>query len=124
MATSTPVLDLTTVAPQVRIDGDLYTLRVRDDLSILTNTEHAKKLARIDVLRVNGARSKKEEAELATLLEQMCGVLLVAPATLVEKLTQYQRLAVVTAFFQQIAAANPSRTILAAAATSKKSPRV
>lgn len=125
MATSTPVLDLNTVAPQVRIDGDFYVLRVRDDLSILTNTDYSKKLARIDVLRLNGQRTKKEETELATLLEQMCGVLLVAPASVIEALTMYQRLAVVNAFFRQVAAANPSRTVPAkAAATSKKSPRV
>ena len=57
MATSTPVLDLTTTAPQISIDGDLYDLRVREDLSILTNTEHARRFARC-VSRDNVRRKK------------------------------------------------------------------
>lgn len=123
---STPVLDLNTVDPQVSINGDLYALRVREDLSILTNVEHAKKFARIEVLRTNGKRTAKEEAELATLLEQVCGVVLTAPAAVLQKLSQYQRLSVVTAFFQQVAKANPmnsGRRATAQKPMSKKSPR-
>jgi len=128
MATSTPVLDLNTVDPHVSINGDLYPLRVREDLSILTNAAHAKKFARIEALRVNGKRTVKEEGELASLLEQVCGVVLTAPANVLEKLSQYQRLSVVTAFFQQVAKANQSNrerraTGDTATSTSKKSPR-
>lgn len=123
MATSTPVLNLTTVDPHVSINGDLYVLRVRDDLSILTNTEHAKKFARIEALRVKGNRTQKEETELGALLAHMCPVVLTAPASVHEQLTQYQRLSVVTAFFQQLATANPTRA-RADTSTLKKSPRV
>lgn len=120
MAISTPVLDLTIVNPEVSIDGERYALRVREDLSILTNAEHAKRFDRIDQLRGNGKRSPKEKAELGKLLEEACAAVLDAPPAILGKLTEYQRLSVVTAFFRQVAGANPATPAARKLATSKR----
>lgn len=121
MATvNTPVLDLTVIEPVVRINGDDYPLRVREDLTLVTNADLAKKFARIDALRVKGKRTIKEETELGELLEQSCGAILKAPASLLEKLTQFQRFHVVQAFFQSVAVTGRKAAPAAVRSTSKK----
>jgi hypothetical protein len=103
---ASPVLDLTTQDPQVRIDDQLYTLRVADDLTIIQNVEFSKANERVEALRVKGKLSKAEGDEVAKHLEFMCGMVLEAPAAVRAKLSVIQRLNIVNGFFELVANAS------------------
>lgn len=111
MATTTtpPVLDLSTQGPEIHIDGECYWLRLTDDLSILNNSENAKKFKRLDVLQGKGPLSPGEARELGRLADEICRVILDAPAAVQAKLSGMQRLGILTAFFQHLAGGTNAR---------------
>jgi len=121
MADNSPILNLNTINPVVRIDGDDYTLRTREDLTIVGNIRTSKQFQRFQTLRFKGKRTPNEERELKKVLGQLCAEMLEAPPEVHAKLTQMQQLAVVTVFFQQVALANGEQA--SATSTSKKRQR-
>lgn len=97
-----PILDLATLAdrPTVAIDGIAYRLRSPDDFSILEHQRHVVQVQRFSELLNLPAPTDDEGAELAQLLDAYCRRVLEAPPDVQGKLTDGQRLRIVSVFAQ------------------------
>jgi len=94
------VLDLKAPTERhVRIDGRDYLLRNMTTLAIREYHAIEQARPRIGVLMMNGAKSSAESKELTALLDQVCRIVLTAPAALHRKLGDLHRALVLEAFF-------------------------
>lgn len=99
----TPLLDLDAFAeqPQARIDGTLYDLRMPDHLSIVEGVRIRKVAPRLEELQakeVAGTLDEAEGEELSQILDGITRTVLVAPPEVLERLHDWQKIAVVLAF--------------------------
>lgn len=98
---SAPVLTLSTVIdrPQIAIDGRLYSLRHADELPWLVYRDKANVYRQAAALFSLKTRSAAQERELQRILPPLVASLVVdAPATVLRKLTDDHRLAIVATF--------------------------
>jgi hypothetical protein len=99
MATTAPLLDLVTIAPQytIIIDGVSYFIRHTDALTLRQSLIADRAIPRIaELLKTD--LTEEEDRELSGLLQQVCQVVLDAPLDVQARLTDVQKLQVFVAF--------------------------
>lgn len=99
MATA-PLLNITTLLPQdsVLIDGVSYFIRNRESLTIRGSMIVERAFPRLIALMASDELTDEQDAEATALLQQTVSVVLDAPADVIAKLTDTQRLNVFMAF--------------------------
>ena len=110
-----PILDITTLIerPQIRIDGKLYELFMRDEMSIFTAEKLRRLYNAITALEQPKKRSKAQEAHYLKLLREFVGLVVIAlPTSVRAKLRRTHLVSIVYAFFQRplVATAAPAET--------------
>lgn len=98
---ATPIFTLDTITPRdaVAIDGVNYELRRSTELSVLEHARLRRLSPRYDVLIDREENLSDEEAvELSSVLSDICAVVLKAPSEVLAKLTDVQRLLIVSTF--------------------------
>jgi len=108
---ATPTLNLQTLVdrPTVAIDGVAYPLRATDEFSILEFERHLADAQRLPVLTRRGLELSDEEAlELCALLDRYCRRVLTAPAEVQARLSDVQRLQVVSVFLRLLGSPRPT----------------
>lgn len=101
MASPTPLLDLKTLTDRytVRVDGKAYELRPTARFSVVETLAFPEQTARLNVLATKKEKLSVDEAdEIEQLLDEICRVILAAPASVHERLTGAQRMQICTAF--------------------------
>jgi hypothetical protein len=100
MAERAPLLSLDTLTerPSVVIDGTAYALSLPDTLSAVDYHRYSKLTPRFERLWGQDELSDEEAAELERILATICRIVLDAPAEVLERLTDLQRLSVCQAF--------------------------
>lgn len=96
-----PVLTLSSIVTRkrIRIDGTLYDLRNPDELPWLAYRHRAGEYQRAGVLLALKKRTKAQEQELDRLLPKLVAALVVAPASVLAKLSHEHQLGIVAVFF-------------------------
>lgn len=102
--TPDPILDLTTERdrPTVRIDAVDYLLRTFNDLTLNAYKTLERLTARIPLLLLLDTYTADQEQELSGLLDQVCRLVLVAPAAVHDQLGDVHRLRVFHVFTQRL----------------------
>jgi hypothetical protein len=101
MAEARPALDLTTEPderPIVKIDQVGYQLRIAKDLSLMDFKFLERVSIRVGTLLTQSALTKNESTELAARLKEVTTLALDAPAAVLDRLTDVQRVLVFKVF--------------------------
>lgn len=96
-----PLLDLDTLTrrPTVRIDGQPYDLRTLDDFSLVEGHRHWRESERLsDLVHRVATLTADEESDAEQLIEAYCRRMVVAPPTVLDRLTPGQRVQIVATF--------------------------
>jgi hypothetical protein len=101
--TRKPLLDLDSFAetPQIRVDGELYDLRLPDHITIVEGVRIRKVSPRLDELQAKeaaGTLNEDEAVELTQILDMVARIVLKAPDSVHERLADWQRIAIVLSF--------------------------
>lgn len=126
-----PVLNLDTLLPSatVRIDGIKHELRSADQLSLLELRRFEQLRRQMNLLLAKDELSAEDEAHVSRLADQQCRIVLGAPADVHARLTDVQRMHVISAFLElpgrtrQGTAANPTAAARPARSTGAKPSR-
>ena len=102
------LLDLSTLVPDrpfIRIDGKAFDLRVPEDFGLVGQAKVGRIMDRLGPLSARIADapesiSEDDVEEASRLLSEACALLVDAPAEVLDRLNDQQRLAVVSAFTQ------------------------
>jgi hypothetical protein len=102
--TRKPVLDLDQLvdAPQVAINGTLYSLRTQGEISPLDAHRFKKLGNRLDVLIGKEDLTEQEEQELEDIPKRLCREVLNAPAEVIGALRSNQLMAVINCFIKTL----------------------
>jgi hypothetical protein len=105
-ATRKPVLDLDQLvdAPQVSINGTLYSLRTQAEISPLEAHRFRKLGKRLDTLLAQEDLSEQDEQELGDIPKRLCREVLNAPGDVIDGLRDNQRMQIVAAFIKTLSA--------------------
>ncbi len=107
---ASPTLNLQTIVdrPTVAVDGVAYPLRATDEFSILEYQRHLVDAVRLpELLRCGDALTDDDATELRSLLDRYCRRVLTAPVDVHAKLSDVQRLKIVSVFQQLLGLRGP-----------------